>query len=97
MYKSIKIISAAGGFAALLLGASAYAETAWKPPAEIGQKAAESSAAPTDAAPAAPAAAPGAAAPQATVDKEKSCAEQAKAKGLKGKAKKQFKAECLKS
>lgn len=29
-------------------------------------------------------------------EKEKSCAEQAAAKGLKGKAKKQFKVECMK-
>ncbi len=91
MLKSIKILSIAGVCAALL-GPSAYAETAWKPPAEIAPKAAEGgAAAPADAAPAAtPAAA------QSAADKQKSCDEQAKAKGLKGKAKKQFKADCLK-
>ncbi|GLI94471.1 PsiF family protein [Methylocystis echinoides] len=85
MQKSIKTLSIAGVCAALL-GASAFAETTWKPPSEIAPKAAEG-AAPTAAQPAA----------QAPVDKEKDCADQAKAKGLKGKAKKQFKAECLKS
>ena len=59
----------------------------------ISPKAAEAGAA---AAPA-DAAAPAAAAPVSKADKEKSCNEQAAAKGLKGKAKKQFKAECLKS
>lgn len=92
MYKSIKIFCAASAFA-LLAGASAFAETAWKPPAEIAPKAA---AAPADAA-AAPAAATSQATPQSPADKEKACAEQAKEKGLKGKAKKQFKADCLKS
>jgi hypothetical protein len=98
MYKSIKILSIAGACAAALV-ASAFAQTSWKPPAEIAQKAAaESGAAPADAA-ATPAAASTATtgAPQAAADKEKSCADQAKAKGLKGKAKKQFKADCVKS
>lgn len=85
--KSIKILSIAGVCAALL-GASAFAQTTWKPPSEIAPKA-EAGAAPADAAPAAPAA-------QSPADKEKDCAEQAKTKGLKGKAKKQFKADCLK-
>jgi hypothetical protein len=95
MYKSTKIISAAAACAALLI-ASAHAETVWKPPAEIAPKAAEAGAAPaaTDAAAPATTAAP--AAPQSKAEKEKSCNEQAAAKGLKGKAKRQFKAECLK-
>ncbi len=96
MYKSTKIICAAGAFAVLFVGPSAFAETAWKPPAEIAPKAAEAGAAPADAPAATPAAATTQAAPSAA-DKEKACAEQAKEKGLKGKAKKQFKAECAKS
>ncbi len=94
MYKSTKIICAAGAFAALSVGSLAFAETAWKPPAEISTKAAEAGAAPADAA---PAAATSQASPQSPADKEKACADQAKEKGLKGKAKKQFKAECVKS
>ncbi len=96
MYQSTKIFSIVGACVALLTGAAAHAETAWKPPLEI-QKASDAVATET-AAPAAPA--PTAAAPaaaQSKADKEKSCNEQAAAKGLKGKAKKQFKAECLKS
>lgn len=94
MYKSTKFICAAGAFAALFVGSSAFAETAWKPPSEIAPKAAEAGAASTDA----PAATPAAATSQASpADKEKACADQAKEKGLKGKAKKQFKAECVKS
>lgn len=96
MYKSIKILSAAAAGAALLF-ASAHAETVWKPPAEIAQKAGETVAAPTVPAAAAPAAPAPAAAPVSKAEKEKSCAEQAAAKGLKGKAKRQFKAECLKA
>ncbi|WP_442754810.1 PsiF family protein [Methylocystis sp. JAN1] len=94
MLKSIKILFAAGACVALLPGVSASAETVWKPPAEIAQKAAESGATPAPSE-AAPAAAP--AGPVSQADKEKSCKEQAAAKGLKGKAKKQFSAECLKS
>lgn len=98
MYKSIKIISATGVFAALLVGASAFAQTTWKPPAEIAPKAAEAGAAtPADPAAAGAPAAATPAAPQAAADKQKSCDDQAKAKGLKGKAKKQFRADCLKS
>lgn len=91
MKKNIKSLSIAGACAALL-GASAVAETTWKPPAEIAPKAAEAGAAASGetAAPATPAA------PQSAADKQKSCNEQAKAKGLKGKEKKQFKADCLK-
>jgi hypothetical protein len=88
MLKSIKTLSIAGVCAALL-GASAFAQSTWKPPSEIAPKAAEGGSAPADAASAAPAA-------KTTAEKEKDCADQAKAKGLKGKAKKQFKAECLK-
>jgi Ni,Fe-hydrogenase III small subunit len=95
MLKSIKIVFAAGACAALLVGVSAHAETVWKPPAEIAPKAAETGAAAPTAETAAPAAAP--ATPVSKADKEKSCSEQAAAKALKGKAKKQFKAECLKS
>lgn len=78
------------GVCAALLGASAVAETTWKPPAEIAPKAAEAAASGETAAPATTAA------PQSAADKQKSCNEQAKAKGLKGKEKKQFKADCLK-
>ncbi|BDV35451.1 PsiF family protein [Methylocystis iwaonis] len=96
MYKSIKILSAASACAALLV-VSAHAETVWKPPAEIAQKAGDAGAAPTAAAPAAPAPAAAPAAPVSKAEKEKSCADQAVAKGLKGKAKRQFKAECVKA
>jgi hypothetical protein len=100
MYQSTKIFSIAGACVALLTGVAAHAETAWKPPLEI-QKANEAAATPVATEVAAPVApAPAAAAPasaQSKADKEKSCNEQASAKGLKGKAKKQFKAECLKS
>lgn len=99
MYKSIKILSAAGACAALLV-VSAHAETVWKPPAEIAQKANETGAAPAApaaAAPAAPAPAAAPAKPVSKAEKEKSCAEQAVAKGLKGKEKRQFKAECVKA
>lgn len=80
MYKSIKILSAAGVFAAVL-GASAFAQTEWKPPAEIAPKAATEAgaAAPADAAAATPA------------DKQKSGDEHAKPKEPKGKAKKHHK------
>jgi hypothetical protein len=90
MYKSIKSIFAATACVALLTGATAYAETVWKPPAEIAPQ--------TDAgaAPAAPAAATPAPA-AAKADKEKSCNEEAVAKGLKHKAKKSFLATCVKS
>lgn len=90
MKKIIKSFSIAGVCAALL-GASAVAETTWKPPAEIAPKAAEAGAAASGET-AAPAATPA----QSAADKQKSCNEQAKAKGLKGKEKKQFKADCLK-
>jgi hypothetical protein len=92
MHTSIKGIFAAGAVASLLTGAAAFAQTNWAPPAEIAPKATTAeTAAPTTA----PAAAP--AAPVAKQDKDKICADQAAAKGLKGKAKKQFRAECLKS
>lgn len=96
MYKSIKILSAASACAALLV-VSAHAETVWKPPAEIAQKPSETVAAPAAPAAAAPAAPAPAAAPVPKAEKEKSCADQAVAKGLKGKAKRQFKAECVKA
>jgi hypothetical protein len=83
MYQSTKTLFTAAVLAAFV-GGGAVAETVWKPPAEIAPKA-EAGAAP---------AAPTAASP---ADKEKSCADQARAKGLKGKAKKQFKADCLKA
>jgi hypothetical protein len=85
MYQSTKTLFTAAALAALLCG-SAFAETVWKPPAEIAPKT-DAGAAPATNASAQPSAA----------DKEKNCADQARAKGLKGKAKKQFKADCLKS
>ncbi|WBJ99729.1 PsiF family protein [Methylocystis parvus] len=94
MLKSIKILSTAG-LAAMAFASASSAETVWKPPAEIaGKGTAESGAAPAAAETAAPATP---SAPVAKADKEKGCNEQAAAKGLKGKAKRQFKAECLKS
>jgi hypothetical protein len=96
MLKNIRILSAAGVCAALLFGASACAETVWKPPAEIAPKA-DAGAAPAAAETPAVPAAETPVAPVSKADKEKSCNEQAAAKGLKGKGKKQFKAECLKS
>jgi hypothetical protein len=95
MYKSIKNLSAACACVALFVGASASAETVWKPPAEIAPKAEAG----VDAGAAGAAAGPAAATPAATeskADKEKRCNDEAVAKGLKGKAKKQFKAECAK-
>ncbi|PPD40466.1 MAG: hypothetical protein CTY15_14790 [Methylocystis sp.] len=88
MYKSIKSIFAATACVALLTGATAYAETVWKPPAEIAP---QTDAGAASAAPAATSAAPA----DAKADKEKSCNEQAKA--LKHKAKKAFLATCMKS
>lgn len=85
--KSFKFISAAIACLGLFAAASASAQTVWKPPAEISQKAGEAAQAAPDAA---------AAAPQTRAEKEKSCKEQAVAKGLKGKAKKQAIADCLK-
>jgi hypothetical protein len=94
MSKKIAYLS---GVCAALFVLSAQAETVWKPPAEIADKpAAESPAAPAPAADAAKAAAP-AAAPVSAADKAKSCNDQAVAKGLKGKAKRTFKATCEKS
>jgi len=95
MYKSIKYFAAASVFAGLLSGASALAQQNWAPPAEIAPRAADGAAAVGAATPAAPADATPAA-PATRAEKEKSCADQAAAKGLKGKAKKQFKAECMK-
>jgi hypothetical protein len=83
-----KITGICAAVVGLSIGGGAFAETKWAPPAEIAPKAAE----------AAPAAAPTApAAPVSKQEKEKACAEQAVAKGLKGKAKKQFRADCLKA
>jgi hypothetical protein len=97
MYKSIKNLSAACACVALFVGASASAETVWKPPAEIAPKA--EAGADAGAAGAAAAGGPAAATPAATeskADKEKRCNDEAAAKGLKGKAKRLFKAECTK-
>jgi len=91
MYISIKKFSLACAIAGLVVGGSAVAETTWAPPAEIAPKA-QGAGAPDGAAPAATPAAP-----ITKAEKEKSCADQIAAKGLKGKAKRQFKAECLKS
>jgi hypothetical protein len=93
MSKSTRYLYVAGACAALLVAVSAHAETVWKPPAEIAPKAADAPAAAGDAG--AQAAPPSA--PVSRADKEKSCNDLAAAKGLKGKAKKQFKAECLKA
>lgn len=92
MYYSVKTIFAAGACAALLAGGLARAETVWKPPAEIAPKAGGEAGAAASGAENAPVAAP-----VSRAEKEKICNEQAAAKGLKGKAKRQFKAECLKS
>lgn len=91
MFTRIKNIAAAGVFAGLMFGASAFAQQNWAPPSEIAPKGADGAPA---AAAASPAAAP--AAPMSKQEKEKACADQAAAKGLKGKAKKQFRAECMK-
>ncbi|MFM9152910.1 MAG: PsiF family protein, partial [Methylocystis sp.] len=58
------------------LGATAFAETKWAPPAEIAGKAKEEAAA--------------AGAPAAKADVEKTCAAEADAKALKGRARKHF-------
>jgi hypothetical protein len=64
------------------LGATAIAETKWAPPAEIAGKAKEEAAA--------------AGAPVAKADVEKTCAVEADAKALKGRARKHFVADCNK-
>jgi hypothetical protein len=70
------------------------AETVWKPPAEIAPKVDAGAAATATTPGAAPAATP--AATESKADKEKRCNDEAAAKGLKAKAKRQFKAECTK-
>ncbi len=81
----IRAFAAIGVAVGLCMNASAIAEQVWKPPAEIAPKA-------DAAAPAAPAAAP-----VSKEEKAKGCHAQADAKGLKGKARKHFHADCMKS
>lgn len=97
MFMSIKSIVAGAASAGLLFVAAALAEpkapTApsekapadWAPPAEIAPKAAPAASGPSEAA-----------APGGAADKGKDCHAQAKAKGLHGKARRQFEADCAK-
>jgi hypothetical protein len=108
MFTSTKCIAVGVICAGLSFGA-AFAEpktsapapaapTTWAPPAEIAPKAAPAVApAPSAEAPVA-AAQPASPAPAAKThaEKEKDCRAQADAKGLHGKERKQFRAECLK-
>ncbi len=109
MFTNMKSIAAGVLCASLSLGAAALAEpkasapadapTAWAPPAEIAPKGAASTEAPASSteAPAA-AAQPASASPGAKThaEREKDCRAQAEAKGLHGKERKHFKADCLK-
>jgi hypothetical protein len=72
---------------ALMLAPSAMAQQNWAPPAEIAPKAPQAETAP------APAAAKSTAA-ENPANKKKECRAQADAKGLHGKARKAFRAEC---
>lgn len=63
------------------LGVTAFAETKWAPPAEIAGKAKEEATA---------------GAPAAKADVDKTCAAEADAKALKGRARKHFVADCKK-
>lgn len=101
MFMSIKSAAVASASICLLFGASALAEQkapqTWAPPAEIAPKAAPTApGAPAVAAPAAPAT-PALKPDEARREKEKSCQGQADAKGLSGKARRQFRADCMKA
>ena len=77
-------------FAGMMIASSALAQQTWAPPAEIAPKVA----------PAAPAQTPVAQKPTVAAEtpksKSKDCRAQADAKGLHGKARKAFRAECEK-
>ncbi len=108
MFTSMKCIAAGVVCASLSFGAALAepktsapaggAPTAWAPPAEIAPKSAAPAAAPAPSAEAPAAAAqPASAAPARThAEREKDCRAQAEAKGLHGKDRKHFKADCLK-
>lgn len=91
MLKIVKRCCAAGA-CVLSMAAAIHAETVWKPPTEIAPKTAAEAAA---AGPAGEAATP--AVPVLKIDKEKLCGDQAASKGLKGRAKRQFMATCVKA
>ncbi|NBT21964.1 MAG: hypothetical protein EBT19_02265 [Methylocystaceae bacterium] len=80
--KKLAYLSASVFLTLGVLGATAFAETKWAPPAEIAGKAKEEAAA--------------AGAPAAKADVEKTCAAEADAKALKGRARKHFVADCKK-
>ena len=96
---SIKCVVTTGVFAAVLFAGAALAETTWAPPAEIAPN--KPSAPSTEAAPsAAPTATPAKTA-GSTQDvkavKARDCKARADAKGLHGKARDKFRADCVKS
>ena len=93
--------------ASLLIGGAAAAQTAghapkpaagttWAPPAEIAPKAQQTPSAGAAPVAAAPAADSAAKADAGKPDKAKDCGVQADAKGLHGKARKKFRADCEK-
>ncbi len=92
-------VQAIGAVVAVLWAGAALAQT-WAPPAEIAPKQgsqAQAAPAPTPApAPVVAEQKPAAAAPATKKDKAKDCKAQADAKGLHGKERKKFNAECMK-
>jgi hypothetical protein len=93
---SIKSVLTTAIFAGLALSGAALAEQTWAPPDEIAPKQPAAEAAPSPAAPA-EAKKPAASAAEPKKDKEKDCKTKADAKGLHGKARQQFRADCVKS
>jgi len=91
---SMKYLVAAALVAGFAAASTARAETVWAPPAEIAGKAKEAAGA--AAAESKPAAAAEAKKPATPAEKQKDCKAQADAKGLHGKARKTFTAECVK-
>lgn len=81
---------------AIMLASSAMAQQNWAPPAEIAPKAPQAQAETAPAAAPAPAAQKPAATAEDRANKKKECRAQADAKGLHGKARKAFRAECEK-
>lgn len=93
----MKYLVATAIFAGLLVSGAARAETVWAPPAEIADKVkAEGAAGAAPAAETKGSAATDVKAAATPADKEKDCKAQADAKGLHGKARKKFHADCLK-
>jgi hypothetical protein len=90
--KKISLMNIAA-LAGVMFASSAMAEQVWAPPAEIAPKAPQAQAQ-ADTAPAPAAQKPAA---ESSKNKSKDCRAQADAKGLHGKARKAFRAECEKA